>query len=111
MTTTESANNFRTSLSAKTDRHLWDHFSRHGHGITPPIITRGEKHITSTTPARKYFDALSGVVRRAGRTAAGLAEAAAKQAETLAFFPLWSYATPSAIEPGRTTFSTYARAT
>ncbi len=27
-----------------------------------------------------------------------LAEAAAKQAETLAFFPLWSYATPPAIE-------------
>ena len=29
-------------LSAKADRHLWGHFSRHGGGITPPIITRGD---------------------------------------------------------------------
>jgi hypothetical protein len=30
------------SLSAKADRHLWGDFARHGAGITPPTITRGE---------------------------------------------------------------------
>jgi hypothetical protein len=38
MTITEVAEN----LSAKADRHLWGHFARHGAGITPPTITRGE---------------------------------------------------------------------
>ena len=30
------------SLSAKADRHLWGDFARHGAGIIPPTITRGE---------------------------------------------------------------------
>ena len=99
MTTTESRQQLSDSLSAKADRHLWGHFSRHGHGITPPIITRGEGTYIYDDTGRKYFDALSGLfVVQAGHGRAELAEAAAKQAETLAFFPLWSYATPSAIE-------------
>ena len=86
-------------LSAKADRHLWGHFSRHGGGITPPIITRGEGVYIYDDTGRKYFDGLSGLfVVQVGHGRAELAEAAAKQAEQLAFFPLWSYATPPAIE-------------
>ncbi len=99
MTTTESRQQLSDSLSAKADRHLWGHFSRHGHGITPPIITRGEGTYIYDDTGRKYFDALSGLfVVQVGHGRAELAEAAAKQAETLSFFPLWSYATPPAIE-------------
>ncbi len=45
---------------------------------------------------KRYFDGLSGLffVVQAGHGRKELAEAAAKQAETLEFFPLWSYATP-----------------
>src|SRR5258705_9915133 len=45
------------------------------------------------------MDGLSGLfVVQVGHGRKELAEAAAKQAETLSFFPLWSYGTPPAIE-------------
>lgn len=88
-----------TELSAKANRHLWGHFARHGAGITPPIITRGEGVTIWDDRGNSYLDGLSGLfVVQAGHGRTELAEAAAKQAETLAFFPLWSYATPTAIE-------------
>ena len=88
-----------SDLSARADRHLWGHFARHGSGITPPIITRGEGvHIFDDT-GKRYIDGLSGLfVVQVGHGRAELAEAAAKQAQQLAFFPLWSYATAPAIE-------------
>src|SRR5262249_19033102 len=44
-------------------------------------------------------DGLAGLfVVQVGHGRAELAEAAAKQAKDLAFFPIWSYATPPAIE-------------
>jgi adenosylmethionine-8-amino-7-oxononanoate aminotransferase len=95
MTVTEASED----LSAKADRHLWGHFARHGHGITPPIITRGEGVTIWDDKGRSYLDGLSGLfVVQVGHGRTELAEAAAKQAEQLAFFPLWSYATPPAIE-------------
>ncbi|MFV9457060.1 aspartate aminotransferase family protein, partial [Rhodococcus sp. NM-2] len=67
--------------------------------ITPPIITRGEGARIWDTAGKSYLDGLSGLfVVQAGHGRTELAEAAAKQAEQLAFFPLWSYATPPAIE-------------
>jgi adenosylmethionine-8-amino-7-oxononanoate aminotransferase len=88
-----------TALSAKADRYLWGHFARHGRGITPPIITRGEGVTIFDDRGKSYLDALSGLfVVQAGHGRAELAEAAARQARTLAYFPLWSYATPPAIE-------------
>src|SRR5699024_858539 len=46
-----------------------------------------------------YLDGLAGLfVVQAGHGRAELAEAAAKQAGELAFFPLWSYAHPGAVE-------------
>jgi adenosylmethionine-8-amino-7-oxononanoate aminotransferase len=86
-------------LGAKADRYLWGHFARHGHGITPPIITRGEGVHIWDSYGKRYFDGLSGLfVVQVGHGRREIAEAAAKQAETLEFFPLWSYATPPAIE-------------
>lgn len=98
MTTTETRD-LTAELSAKADRHLWGHFARHGHGISAPIISRGEGCYIYDSHGKRYFDGLSGLfVVQVGHGRAELAEAAAKQAETLDFFPLWSYATPPAIE-------------
>ena len=48
-----------SELSAKADRHLWGHFARHGEGITPPIITKGDGvYIWDSTGKRsgiRYF--------------------------------------------------------
>jgi adenosylmethionine-8-amino-7-oxononanoate aminotransferase len=80
-------------------RNLWLHFARHGAGITPPIITRGEGVTIFDDRGKSYLDALSGLfVVQVGHGRTELAEAAARQASTLAFFPLWGYATPTAIE-------------
>ena len=99
MTTTDVREGLSTDLSAKADRHLWGHFARHGQGITPPIITRGEGVTIWDSNGKSYIDGLSGLfVVQVGHGRKELAEAAAKQAEQLAFFPLWSYATPPAIE-------------
>jgi adenosylmethionine-8-amino-7-oxononanoate aminotransferase len=108
MTTTEqSVTDFSSDardadLQQKARDHLWMHFARQsvmedGHGV--PIITRGKGHHIWDSHGRKYIDGLSGLfVVNAGHGRKRLAEVAAKQAEELAFFPLWSYAHPSAIE-------------
>jgi adenosylmethionine-8-amino-7-oxononanoate aminotransferase len=44
------------SLSAKADRHLWGHFARHGAGITPPTITRGEGVTIWGDKGKSYID-------------------------------------------------------
>lgn len=95
----ETEQHLAGGLSAKADRHLWGHFARHGEGITPTIITRGEGVHIWDSEGNKYIDGLSGLfVVQVGHGRAELAETAAKQAESLAFFPLWSFATPPAIE-------------
>ena len=91
----------RTSpeLDASAAKHLWGHFTRHGAGITPPIITRGEGSTIWDSNGKSYIDGLSGLfVVQVGHGRDELAEAAAKQAKELAFFPLWSYVTEPAIE-------------
>jgi adenosylmethionine-8-amino-7-oxononanoate aminotransferase len=79
--------------------NLWLHFARHGPGITPPIITRGEGVSIFDDRGKRYLDALSGLFTvQVGHGRTELAESAARQASTLAYFPLWGYATPTAIE-------------
>lgn len=79
--------------------NLWLHFNRHGPDFTPPVITRGEGVTIFDDRGKSYLDALSGLfVVQVGHGRAELAEVAARQAQTLAFFPLWGYATPTAIE-------------
>jgi adenosylmethionine-8-amino-7-oxononanoate aminotransferase len=79
--------------------HLWLHFAQHGPHITPPVITRGEGVTIFDDTGKSYLDGLSGLfVVQVGHGRTELAEAAARQAGTLAYFPLWGYATPPAIE-------------
>ncbi|MFC9360255.1 aspartate aminotransferase family protein [Rhodococcus sp. NPDC057014] len=99
MITETTSSRTTADLEASARRHLWGHFSRHGENITPPIIARGDGARIFDTTGKSYLDGLSGLfVVQAGHGRAELAEAAAKQAEQLAFFPLWSYATEPAIE-------------
>jgi adenosylmethionine-8-amino-7-oxononanoate aminotransferase len=64
-----------------------------------PTIVSGEGAYIYDSNGRKYLDGLAGLfVVQAGHGRAELAEVARKQAEKLAFFPIWSYAHPSAVE-------------
>ena len=81
--------------------HLWMHFTRMSSFATKPvpIIERGEGAYIWDTNGRKYLDGLSGLFAvQAGHGRVELVEAAAAQARKLAFFPIWSYAHPTAIE-------------
>jgi adenosylmethionine-8-amino-7-oxononanoate aminotransferase len=79
--------------------HLWLHFAKHGPGITAPVITRGDGVTIFDDAGNSYLDGVSGLfVVQVGHGRTELAEAAARQAGTLAYFPLWGYATPPAIE-------------
>jgi adenosylmethionine-8-amino-7-oxononanoate aminotransferase len=90
------------SLADKARDHLWMHFSRHApleQGAKVPVIVRGEGAYIWDDAGRRYLDALAGLfVVQVGHGREELAEVAAKQARELAFFPLWSYAHPRAIE-------------
>jgi len=89
-------------LQRKAREHLWMHFARQSvmeDGTGVPVIVRGEGHHIWDSRGRRYIDGLSGLfVVNAGHGRSRLAQVAARQAEELAFFPLWSYAHPSAIE-------------
>ncbi len=82
--------------------HLWQHFARHStyeDGGQVPVIVSGEGARITDDRGRTYLDGLSGLFTvNAGHGRRELAETAAKQASQLAFFPLWSYAHPAAIE-------------
>jgi adenosylmethionine-8-amino-7-oxononanoate aminotransferase len=81
--------------------HLWMHFTRHSsyENADVPIIVKGEGVYIWDAKGNKYLDALAGLfVSQLGHGREDLAEAAARQARELAFFPLWSYAHPNAIE-------------
>ncbi|GAB3252847.1 aspartate aminotransferase family protein [Kineosporia babensis] len=92
------------ALQEKARENLWLHFTRHSGYFAPepepvPVIVRGRGHHIFDSEGRKYIDGLAGLfVVQAGHGREQLAEAAAKQAKELAYFPLWSYATPPAIE-------------
>ncbi|GAA0932536.1 aspartate aminotransferase family protein [Kribbella koreensis] len=81
--------------------HLWLHFSRMGSYETAevPVIVRGDGAYIYDARGKRYLDGLAGLfVSQLGHGRTELAEAAAKQASELAFFPLWSYAHPKSIE-------------
>ena len=96
------------SYSDAARDHLWMHFTRHstfedaasgGLAQSVPIITRGKGHLIYDDKGREYIDGLAGLfVVQVGHGREELAQAAAAQARELAFFPLWSYAHPRAIE-------------
>ena len=82
--------------------HLWLHFTRHStyeNGGEMPLIVKGEGHKIWDSHGREYIDGLAGLfVVQVGHGRDELAEAAARQAKELAFFPLWSFAHPRAVE-------------
>jgi adenosylmethionine-8-amino-7-oxononanoate aminotransferase len=82
-------------------RHLWMHFTRMSayKDSDVPVIVRGEGPYVYDDRGRRYLDGLSGLfVSQLGHGRAELAEAAGRQASELAYFPLWSYAHPNAVE-------------
>jgi adenosylmethionine-8-amino-7-oxononanoate aminotransferase len=88
-------------LQAAARRHLWMHFTRMSvytdHEV--PVIERGEGPWVYDQRGKRYLDGLSGLfVSQIGHGRTELAEAAARQAQSLAYYPLWSYAHPRAIE-------------
>ena len=88
-------------LSDAARDHLWLHFTRLStYQHTPvPMIVRGDGCYIWDSAGRRYLDGLSALfVVQTGHGRQELADAAAKQAGELAYFPLWSYAHPKAIE-------------
>jgi adenosylmethionine-8-amino-7-oxononanoate aminotransferase len=89
-------------LAELARRHLWMHFSRlgsYGDDTPVPIIARAKGcHVWDAT-GHRLLDGLSGLFTvQVGHGRPDLAEAARVQAETLDYFPIWTYAHPPAIE-------------
>ncbi len=91
------------SLARTAADRLWMHFTRHsgyeeGRGHVP-VIVRGDGAYIYDDQGKRYLDGLAGLFTvQLGHGRTELADAAAKQASELAYFPLWSYAHPKAIE-------------
>src|ERR671932_383094 len=102
MTTTEQdVPGTGSPFGPDASENLCLHFSRMGNytQTPPPVIVRGEGTSIYDDRGRRYLDGLAGLfVVQAGHGRASLAEAAARQARELAFFPVWGYAPPPAIE-------------
>jgi adenosylmethionine-8-amino-7-oxononanoate aminotransferase len=87
------------ALQESAHRNLWMHFTRMSPSHPIPIIVRGEGVWVWDSHGKRYLDGLSGLfTSQVGHGRTELAEAAARQAGTLAYFPVWSYAHPTAIE-------------
>ena len=79
--------------------HLWLHFSKLPAAAPPVVIERGEGAYVWDSDGHRYLDGLAGLfVVQAGHGRVEIAEAASRQAAQLAYFPLWGYAHPAAIE-------------
>ena len=88
-------------LQELAQRHLWMHFTRmtEGGAAAIPVIVRGEGVWVYDEHGKRYLDGLSGLfTSQIGHGRRDLAEAAARQARELAYFPVWSYAHPGAVE-------------
>ncbi|HEY2441785.1 MAG TPA: aspartate aminotransferase family protein [Streptosporangiaceae bacterium] len=89
------------ALQAAAKRNMWLHFTRMSsyNDTEIPMIVRGSGAYVYDQNGKRYLDGLAGLfVSQIGHGRAEVAEAAARQASELAYFPLWSYAHPRAIE-------------
>lgn len=91
-----------SSDSARVVRdHLWMHFTQQSEDTDAetPVIVRGEGAYIWDAAGKRYLDGLAGLFAvQVGHGRAELAEAAARQTRELAYFPLWGYAHPTALE-------------
>jgi len=101
VTTSPTITDPTTDLQALADAHLWGHFSK----LTPAdaggtlVIERGEGCYVWDHTGKRYLDGLAGLFTvQAGHGRHDLARAGATQAEKLAYFPVWTYAHPTAVE-------------
>ncbi len=88
-------------LQESAKRNMWLHFTRMGSyaDADMPVIVRGSGQYVYDTRGKRYLDGLAGLfVSQIGHGRTEVAEAAAVQGGELAYFPLWSYAHPRAIE-------------
>ena len=87
-------------LAELANRHLWGQFSSLGRSVDGmTVIERGEGCYVWDTEGKRYLDGLAGLyTTQAGYGQPSLAAAAGAQAETLAFFPIWTYAHPAAVQ-------------
>src|SRR5260370_6060343 len=90
-----------TTEQEAAKRTLWLQFARMSgyadHDVQ--VIVRGAGAYVFDQHGRRYLDGLSGLfVSQVGHGRQEIAEAGARQASELAYFPLWSYAHPKAIE-------------
>src|ERR1700722_7398945 len=98
---TEYTNDEIAALQEKAKRHLWLHFTRMSSysDSDVQVIVRGEGQYVYDQHGKRYLDGLAGLfVSQIGHGRTEVAEAGARQASQLAYFPLWSYAHPQAIE-------------
>ncbi|HET6771845.1 MAG TPA: aspartate aminotransferase family protein [Acidimicrobiales bacterium] len=88
------------SLSAMAERHLWGHFTTMKSAIDETrIIERGDGCYVWDHQGNRYLDGLAGLfVSQVGHGRTELARAASAQAEKLGYFPIWTYAHPTAIQ-------------
>ncbi len=91
------------SMPHRATEHLWMPFTRYSPyydgSAEVPVIVRGEGAYVWDEQGRRYLDGLSGLFTvQVGHGRAEIADAMAAQARELAFFPVWSYAHPTAIE-------------
>ena len=104
MTTTHGSDDAVSHIAAQqasAKRHMWLHFTRMSTFIDGdmPVIVRGSGPYVFDDRGKRYLDGLSGLfVSQIGHGRREVAEAAARQGSELAYFPLWSYGHPRAIE-------------
>jgi adenosylmethionine-8-amino-7-oxononanoate aminotransferase len=90
-----------SAMQEAAKRNLWLHFTRMSsyEDAEMPVIVRGSGSYVYDQHGKRYLDGLSGLfVSQIGHGRAEVAEAMARQAAELAYFPLWSYAHPRAVE-------------
>jgi len=79
-------------------RHLWEHFTPLRLVGMAPTIVRGKGCYVWDAAGKRYLDGLAGMfTNQVGSGRKVLAQAAARQAETLHYFPIWGHAHQPAI--------------
>jgi adenosylmethionine-8-amino-7-oxononanoate aminotransferase len=88
-------------LQESAKRHMWLHFTRMSsyNDADIPVIVRGSGEYVFDQHGKRYLDGLAGLfVSQIGHGRTEVAQAGARQASELAYFPLWSYGHPQALQ-------------